>query len=422
MDKFAVLALILALVSVMRVKIAHWPITGPMIFVGLGMLLSPDALGVLDIGLEDEGVALTAEFTLGLLLFSDAARIDTATLRHAFSLPARLLGIGLPLTIAVGTVLALLFFSDLNWAEAALLASILAPTDAALGQAVVSDKRIPVRVRQTLNVESGLNDGLVVPVVAVFAALATEGVLDGKMSIVGEAAAEIGIGIGVGALLGVLLGQVNPWVHSRKWTDEGGARLVAFSAAIMAFSAAAALGGNGFISAFVCGVAVRAFIGRSAADHVELAENIGQIGAEVTFVVFGATLVLPAISEVTVPIAIFVILILTVGRMVPVAISLLGTGVRSWTVAFFGWFGPRGLASLLFGLLVLSENEADGGQLFPIVTFTIFCSVVLHGLTAGPGASAYSRWFEKNGRPELAEYADMVESPIRWRLNRRPLK
>ena len=420
MTSIAILAAVLALVSVVRIRITKLPFTAPMIFVGAGMLLSPDVLNLFDVGLEEEGVVLIAELTLGLLLFSDAARIDSATLRSSFSMPARLLSIGLPLTIGLGTVFALLLLDELSWAEAALVAAVLAPTDAALGQAVVANKSVPVRVRQTLNVESGLNDGLVVPVVAVFAALAAGGVLESRSAILGEAAAEIGIGIAVGGVLGAILSRVNPWVHAKKWTDEGGAQLVAFSAAIVAFTASTALGGNGFIAAFVCGLTVRALIGRSTADHVELAENIGQIGAEVTFIVFGAKLVWPALSELTLPIIIFVILTLTVGRMLPVALSLIGTGVKSWTVVFFGWFGPRGLASLLFGLLIVSEEGSGESPLFTIITITIFCSVVLHGITAAPGAKAYSVWFSKHGRPEMAELGDMAESPIRWRLNKKP--
>ena len=419
MDKFAVLAIILAVVSVVRVRISNWPITGPMIFVGVGMLLSSDALGVLDFDIEDEGVVLAAELTLGLLLFADAARIDTATLRTTFSLPARLLGIGLPLSIALGTLLARLILPELSWSEAALLSAVLAPTDAALGQAVVTNSKVPVRIRQTLNVESGLNDGLVVPVIAIFSALTVGGVLESRGSIAGEAVTEIAIGLGVGALLGFLLGRVNSWVFSHHWTDEGGAQLVAFSAAIVGFSGATTLGGNGFIAAFVCGLAVRAFIGRRASDHVELSENIGQIGAEATFVIFGATMVLPAISEITVPIAILVIALLTVGRILPVALSMIGTGLKRPTVLFLGWFGPRGLASLLFGLLILAEEAERSGKLFTIVTLTIFCSVVLHGISAAPIATAYSKWFAKFGRPDLAELEGMVESPIRWRRTKK---
>lgn len=391
-----------------------------MVFVGIGMLLSPDALGLLDIELDEEGVILTAELTLGLLLFSDAARIDAATLRSAFSLPTRLLGLGLPLTIGLGTVMALVLLPELSWPAAALLAAVVAPTDAALGQAVVSNKSVPVRVRQTLNVESGLNDGLVVPIVAVFAALAAGGVLESRGAIVGEAGAEIGIGIVVGAVLGALLSKLNPWVHENMWTDEGGARLVAFSSAVIAFTASSAFGGNGFIAAFVCGMTVRALIGRETEDHVELAENIGQIGAEVTFVVFGATMVWPALGEATPSIIIFAIGVLTVGRMLPVALALAGTGLKLWTVGFFGWFGPRGLASLLFGLLIIDESNPTKSLLLTIITITILFSVVLHGITAAPGAKAYSRWFAKSGRPDLNELGMLTENPIRWRLGRNP--
>ena len=327
----------------------------------------------------------------------------------------------MPLSIGVGTVIAMVTLTDVSWAAAALLGAVLAPTDAALGQAVVSNNRVPVRIRQTLNVESGLNDGLVVPIVAVFAALVTGDVLESRFSIVGEAVVEILIGAAVGLSLGLLIGRVNPWVHKKNWTDQGGARLVAFSAAITAFTAATTFGGNGFIAAFVCGLTVRALIGEQTANHVELAENVGQIGAEVTFVVFGATMVVPALQGLSFEIVVFSLAILTVGRILPVRLSMLGTGVKPWTVLFIGWFGPRGLASLLFGLVILGKETETGDELFTIITVTIFFSVVLHGITAAPLSNLYSQWFAKHGRPEMAEAGDMSESPIRWRLNKRHL-
>ena len=418
MDDIAILAVILASVSVVRVQISRLPITGPLLFVLIGMALSPDALDILDIGIEDEGILLTAELTLGLLLFSDAARINASTLRKSLSLPTRLLAIGLPLSIGLGTVIAMVTLTDVNWAAAALLGAVLAPTDAALGQAVVSNEKVPVRVRQTLNVESGLNDGLVVPIVAVFGALVTGDVLESRSSIVGEAVGEILIGAAVGLALGQLIGRVNPWVHKKKWTDLGGAQLVAFSVAVTAFTAATTFGGNGFIAAFVCGLTVRALIGEKTEDHVELAENVGQIGAEVTFVVFGATMVVPALQGLSFEIVLFSLAILTLGRILPVRLAMIGTELKPWTVLFIGWFGPRGLASLLFGLIILEKETETGDGLFTIIAVTIFFSVVLHGITAAPLSNIYSKWFTRQGHPEMAEAGHMPESPIRWRLNK----
>ena len=159
MTTLAVIGAVIAVVSLFRERLRSLPLTTPMLYVAAGMILAPEVLGLelFADGLEDEAIALIAEVTLALLLFSDAARIDTRNDSTSLALPARLLGIGLPLTIALGTLVTALFLTDLSWAEAALVAAILAPTDAALGEAVVSNTAVPVRIRQALNVESGLD-------------------------------------------------------------------------------------------------------------------------------------------------------------------------------------------------------------------------------------------------------------------------
>lgn len=413
MDNIAILAALLAVVSLIRVRISSWPITAPMLFVGAGMLLSPDALGVLDIELEDESVELAAELTLALLLFSDAARLDVPTLRQSFSIPARLLGIGLPLTIALGTVVTALLLTDLSWVEAALVAAILAPTDAALGQAVVTNPAVPVRIRQSLNVESGLNDGLVVPVVAVFFELTSGDQLGSASSIVLNAIAAVVGGALIGAAVGALVGRLIQRIRDKGWTDLPSVRLVAVGGSLGTFAFAAVISTNGFIAAFVCGLALRQAMGPEAAEHTELAEDLGQVGASMTFILFGALLVWPALGALTFAVAVCAFATLTIGRMAPVGVSLIGAGLRLPTVGFIGWFGPRGLASMLFGLVIVTKMTESSEQLFSVVAIVILASVVLHGASAAKGAVVYSEWFDEHGHEEMAEAHSVVESRVR---------
>ncbi|MFT7476146.1 MAG: NhaP-type Na+/H+ or K+/H+ antiporter, partial [Verrucomicrobiales bacterium] len=297
MTVIAVAAGVIAIISLFRERFRALPITTPMLFVFAGMALAPQALGLFETDLDDEAIAFTAELTLALLLFSDAARIDTRNTSASLALPARLLGIGLPLSIALGAVLTALLLTDLSWAEAALVAAILAPTDAALGEAVVSNKAVPAKVRQALNVESGLNDGLVVPVIAVFAALAAESELDSASTLVTEAIVEIGIAIAVGAFLAAVLAMVVPRIRNLGWSDDEGFRIVALSIGVSAFAGSIALGGNGFVAAFVCGMIARRLMGEQVTKHAELAEDVSQVGAAVVFLLFGALMVWPALDN-----------------------------------------------------------------------------------------------------------------------------
>ena len=385
MSDLAVFAIVLALVSLVRVRVKRLPITPPILYVAAGLILGPELLGVVDLNLEDETVVLIAELTLALVLFSDAARIDTRADRLSFGLPARLLAIGLPMTIALGTLVTRLLLPDLSWAQAALVATILAPTDAALGEAVVTNPAVPVRIRQALNVESGLNDGLVVPVFTLLLAVVAGSEIESADVLVGEALREIAIGVSVGAVAALALSQLVPTVKRLEWTDGEGLRLVALGCGLAAFSGAEVLGGNGFLAAFACGLIARYRLGPDVAERTELAEDIGQIGASITFILFGALLVVPAVEVISPGVILCAVGTLTLGRMMPVAISLIGTGLKPPTVAFMGWFGPRGLASMLFGLLVVTEGGVDtADDLFSVVVLVILASILLHGITAAP--------------------------------------
>lgn len=379
------------------------PVTMPMVFVVAGIIT--EATGIVDVGIESESVALLAEITLALILFSDASRIDAICLRREVGLPARLLGIGLPLSILLGTGIVALLLPSLGIWQAALVAAILAPTDAALGQAVVEDHSVPQRVRQSLNVESGLNDGIVLPAVFLFAALAAgEAATSGFW--VRFAAQQIGVGLLIGIAVGVLGAFAIETATRHQWVDGINAQLATLAFAVLALAGATAAGGNGFIAAFVAGIVFGTRSDRSTSS-VEYTEDSSRLLTALSFFVFGNVVVPEAATSLPVGVALCVIASLTIGRMVPVAIAT-WTARPDWrTVAFLGWFGPRGIASIVFVLIVAEEAtgpEADA--VLSIVTWTVLASIFLHGTTAGPLARRYGAWFEDMGD----DHDTMIES------------
>ena len=374
------------------------PITGPMVFTAFGLLVGGDALGLVDPRVSGEAVKLLAEATLALVLFGDAARIDLRALRGEVSIPARLLGIGLPLTLVAGFGVGLVLLGALAWPEALLLAVILAPTDAALGQAVVTLPRLPSPVRQGLNVESGLNDGICVPLFFIALAIAqadARHVSDvAAFRLVAEA-------IGYGAVGGVIAGTVAAAVvvvgRRHRFVDDVWLQVVPVAAAVLAYSVADALGGSGFIAAFVGGMIFGGLRRRHGGEVGYLIEELGGVLNAITFIVFGAVILGPALGDVTLAIAVYAVLSLTLVRMLPVGIAMLGTGARRQTVGFLGWFGPRGLASIVFAVILVEEGGLPHDDVIITATvITIGLSVLAHGLTAAPLANRYAAWFESH--------------------------
>jgi NhaP-type Na+/H+ or K+/H+ antiporter len=391
----AIAAILLAFAAVSGRIQGTW-ITAPMIFTAAGLVFGVEALGLVDPSATGDGVLILAEATLTVVLFSDASRIDLTLLRSTLGIPSRLLGIGLPLTILAGFVAALALLGDLAWSEALVLAVILAPTDAALGQAVVSSPRLPLQVRQSLNVESGLNDGLCFPlfVVALAVAQAHEGAI-GHGEALEVVLEKIGYGVVGGILAGGLAAVVVVQAGRRSLVSERWLQVVPLAGALLAFGLTEAIEGSGFIAAFVGGL-VFGGIRRGRGGNVShLMEQTGDILVAVTFILFGAVLLGPAIGDATWQIALYAILSLTLVRMVPVAISLLGSGDHRPTVAFFAWFGPRGAASIVFALLVLEEGGLPHDSLILTTAFvTVGLSVLAHGVTAAPLATRYADWLE----------------------------
>ena len=387
-------------------------LTGPMLFAGLGLVLGPAVLGLVNIEITNSVLHTLAEITLVLVLFSDAASIDLRQLRRDHNLPLRMLLIGMPLTIAFGALVAVLLFPMFSIWEALLLAAILAPTDAALGQAVISNKAVPVRIRQALNVESGLNDGIALPVVLMFAALAAAaGAADDTTAWFAFGARQVTLGPLVGIGVGYLGARLVALSYAREWMAETAEGIISLAMAFGAYLLAELVGGNGFIAAFVGGLVFGNTLAMKCKFLYEFAEAEGQLLTLATFMAFGSAMLPLGLEGMGFMPVVYAVLALTVLRMLPVRLSLLGTGVSSVTSAFLGWFGPRGLASVLFVLLILEQADVPHKhEILVVSVLTVGLSILLHGLTAGPASVRYGARAKAMG--ECAENMPVAEEPF----------
>jgi NhaP-type Na+/H+ or K+/H+ antiporter len=340
---------------------------------------------------DRETIRSLAEVTLALVLFTDAAGADIGVLKKNRGLPVRLLLIGLPLTILLGFGVGVLLVDSLSLLALALLATMLAPTDAALGKAVVSNEAVPDDIRQGLNVESGLNDGICVPVLFVFLALALDqaGEAGPWTLAVKLVAEEIGIGLIVGLGLTFVTAKLLKFARARNWLTQTWIQIPVVALALACFAVAQTLGGSGFIAAFSGGLLFGILAKDLREEFLLAAEGTGDTLALVTWVVFGAAVVGQAVGHFSWLILLYAILSLTLIRMLPVFLALTGSGIDTEGKLFIGWFGPRGLASIVFAVIVVNSELANTGPLAMTVTCTIVLSIILHGITANPWARAY---------------------------------
>jgi sodium/hydrogen antiporter len=409
-----VLALVVFAFGLVSRRLEGTVLTAPLVFVAAGVILGPAGLGLVEFGLDDHTVLLLGEIALATVLFTDAARTNLSALRQNEALPLRLLGIGMPLTIALGTVVAALVLTDLTLWEAAIVGTVLAPTDAALGQAVVSNPRVPVRLRQALNVEAGLNDGLSVPFLALFLILAEaeEEHLSANLWI-RFTLEQVGLGVLVGVGVGLAGGWLVSQASRRGWMTDSFQRLALLALALIAWALADQIGGNGFIAAFVGGLAVGPTVERVGEQLIRFTEAEGQLLNLSVFLIFGV-LALGLIGSLSWEVALYALLSLTVIRMLPVALSLIGTRLRGVSVVFAGWFGPRGLASIVLGLIVVAEAPLLAGrdEIELVVTLTVLLSVLLHGVTAAPLSAVYARQVDRMAA-DVPEKKGAVAVPTR---------
>lgn len=386
-------------------RLSGTPITPAMVFVAIGVLAGPLVLDDITTPAQGHTVRTLAEATLAVVLFSDAARINLRALRHQASVPLRLLGIGLPLTIGFGSLLALALFGTLSLSEALILGVVLAPTDAGLGQAVVTDPRLPETVRQSLNVESGLNDGVCVPLLLIVLAGASGSSAHAR-TVVAE---EIGWGIAVG--VAVVCAVLTNLARRRDLIQGAWLQVIPVAAAGLAFGTADALGGSGFIAAFVAGMLFGNLLHGDTGEVTIFAEETGALLDGVTFLIFGAVLLGPTLEHASWQMVLYAALSLTVVRMAPVALALLGTHARAPTVALLGWFGPRGLASIVFAVIVQDSELANAGPIIATTYLAVGMSVLVHGLSAAPSVDRYVRWYAQRsaGQPASMESAPAPE-------------
>ena len=374
-------------------------ISGPMLFTAFGLLIGPVGLGWLSFETDRETMRTLAELTLALVLFTDAAGADLGVLKKTSSLPARLLLIGLPLTILLGFGLGVLLVDQLSLLELAILATILAPTDAALGKAVVTNQAVPDDIRQGLNVESGLNDGICVPILFVFLALAagnTGGQTTGQLALL-LVAEELGIGLAVGLLITSLAAGLLKFSHRQHWLSETWGRLPVIALALTCFAAAQWLGGSGFIAAFSGGLLFGVRVKKHRKELLQEGESTGDALALVTWVIFGSGVAGQAVGNFSWLILLYSVLSLTLIRMLPVFLALAGTGFNTESKLFMGWFGPRGLASIVFGVIVLNAGLPNAGPIAMTVVCTIILSILFHGITANPWAKAFGDRMRSSG-------------------------
>jgi NhaP-type Na+/H+ or K+/H+ antiporter len=416
MGGLTVLAVVVVAYTLVASKLDRWWISGPMVFVAAGAVLGPAGLNVLPLSVTNEVVLTVTELTLALLLFSDASTVRLREVEGDAGLPTRLLFVGLPLTILAGALVAHLVFPEIPWAAAALIATILAPTDTALGLAVVTNRSVPTRIRRALNVESGLNDGVATPFVTVFIAIlaSDEGLEDRAWGL--EALKQIGLALIAAVVVGYAGGRLMAFAKDRGWTSAVSEQIAILALALLAYQGSVMIGGNGFVAAFAGGILFGAATRRRMDEPVQFTETLGLSATFLVWAVFGALFLGELFTHaLSVQPIIYALLSLTVVRMVPVALAVIGARLRPVTVAFMGWFGPRGLASVVFTLLALEEIErADGGgPLLQTVTWTVLLSVVLHGISAAPLATRYGGYVGKLG--DVPEKALVSEPRIRLR-------
>ena len=401
MAEIGAIALVMVLYALVAGSLRNSPVTAPMVFVGAGLLFGWAGLGGVagladagDVGglLEaSESALMLANITLSILLFANARRIDVRRLRRDIPLAARLLGLGLPLTIGLGGLLAFAVLDGLEPWEAMLLAAIVAPTDLALGQAVIADERVPARIRDALDLEGGLNDGLALPFFTVFAALAVDAADLGRAPLVTALAEKLGYGIAVGLAVGVVGGLLLQAAVRRGLSEPLWGQLGLIALAVVAWWASEELHGSGFIGAFVAG-AVCAWTTRGVGDGEQAVEGLSETLMLAVFFLVGASGA-TALEFVTWEIVVYAVLALTVIRAVPVALATIGAGLDLASVAFVAWFGPRGLATVVFALLAITEAPQLAGiqTIMVAAMLTVLLSVFAHGLTAAPLSARFAR-------------------------------
>jgi len=406
-----------AVYALLSGRLARSIISGPMFFTAVGFGAIIIGLGGEPTGDVDGIAAVALELTLALVLFTDATATNVRSWKDHGELPSRLLVIGMPLIIVAGALTFLVVFPEADLVGAAIVATILAPTDAALGKPVVSNVRVPARIREALNIESGLNDGIALPLLIFFIAIAE---MERGANLFSLLFSAIGIAVVVGVAVAWVSGRLIIISSERGWMQPVWRQIIVVSVALITYVLADELGGSGFIATFVGGLVFGRIISTSYANITEFTEDLAELSTMVAFMIFGGLLLQPRIGAFTWKMALYALLSLTLIRIVPVAISMIGARLRLPTILYMGWFGPRGIASLVFaGLLIEDTDVAEAETLVTIVILVVAISVVLHGMTAHAGSNAYADWYaaQEDEHDEMMESEDAADLQPRRRVS-----
>jgi NhaP-type Na+/H+ or K+/H+ antiporter len=405
-----VIAAAIFLWGVISARLERADLTAPVVFMVVGAVLA--GTGQIEATTAPEVAKPLVEITLVWVLFSDAARLRVQDLRDDLGMCVRLLAIGLPLTILAGWGLAAWLFPGLGVWLALLVGAALAPTDAALGVPVVTNPAVPSRVRRLITVESGLNDGIATPVVM----LAIAGAASAESAEEGTGMGGAAIELLIGAVVGIGIGFGGGWLLRRArrvhWASEEFAGITVLALALLSYVTSTSLGGNGFVAAFVGGLAFGAAAGKRGPAELLFLEQASGAVSLLVWLAFGAIAVPLVLDNPDPTTVLYAVLSLTLVRMVPVALGTLGAGLDRDTVLFVGWFGPRGLASLVFALLALEDLGPGADEAVAIIAVTVFLSVLAHGVSAAPLASGYGR--RQRATSAGAPHSDSTEDlPVR---------
>lgn len=382
----AILTTFIFIYSITSGSLEKTVVSGAMVFTLFGILFGPDVLDLLTLSVDDDVLRLLAELTLALVLFSDAANANLRELKRSFQIPQRLILLGLPLTILLGFAVGVLIFESLTLLEIAVLATMLAATDAALGKAVIMNKMVPVKIRESLNFESGLNDGVCVPILLLFLALSTA--QHAEHSTLALAALLLAQEIGIGLAVGLGMTLLGSWLVLRcfrhGWITEVWKPLIIAALALACFAVAQSLHGSGFIAAFSGGLLFGSLAKDDKHELLLSAEGVGETLGLLTWIIFGSSVISQSMGHFSWSVLVYSVLSLTVIRIVPVVLSLTGTQLRMSEKLFIGWFGPRGLATIVFIVLVLNADVPGGHTIAMTAVCTIVLSVFAHGMSALP--------------------------------------
>lgn len=388
-----ILAGIVFLYTLIAKRIENSSISGPIVYVLLGIALGTKGLNLIGELTDANDLRFLADITLALILFSDAAHSNISVLKQKLFYPKRMLLLGLPGAIFLGFVVAAVLFDVLSLLEAAILATILGATDAALGKAVITNEKVPEEIREGLNVESGLNDGLCVPILLLLLAMATSG--SGEALSTGESllifVEELGIGLIIGLSMAYIGAKLLQWRANNNGLSEVWTQLTVGALALCCFGVTQTLHGSGYVAAFSGGLLFGYLAERHTHTLVLTTESIAELLAMLTWILFGAAVVGEIYEAFTVSMIVYALLSLTVIRMLPIYLSYIKTDVPASQRLFMGWFGPRGLASIVFTIILLDANLENGEFIALTVALTVILSLVLHGITAKPFANLISR-------------------------------